>query len=38
MQENNILHAHLEIHHSLVDQTAWKYSEILLLVSNIRQT
>lgn len=35
MQENNILRAHLEKYHNLVDQTAWKYSEITLLVISI---
>lgn len=35
MQENNTLGAHLEKHHSLVDQAALKYSEITLLVINI---
>lgn len=37
MQENNIVGAHLEKHHRLVDQTALKYSEMSVLVVNINQ-
>lgn len=37
MQENNIVGAHLEKHHCLVDQTAFIYSEMSALVVNINQ-